>query len=104
MTINRVAKFQSGVGSLPRDCFVTDLSESGVRLYAEGVPVERRGAAADEVVAAEEAVPEEAVAGAPQGRAGTFSVAPRMSSASGLMPLAAASQRRWLRALRPGCT
>ena len=38
-TINRVAKFQSGVGSLPRDCFVTDLSESGVRLYAEGVEI-----------------------------------------------------------------
>lgn len=37
--INRVAKFQSGIGSLPRDCFVTDLSERGARLYAEGVEI-----------------------------------------------------------------
>ena len=37
--INRVAKFQSGVGSLPRDCFVTDVSERGARLYAEGVEI-----------------------------------------------------------------
>ena len=37
--INRIAKFQSGVGSLPRDCFVTDVSERGARLYAEGVEV-----------------------------------------------------------------
>jgi len=33
--INRVAKFQSGIGSLPRDCIVTDLSDSGARLYSE---------------------------------------------------------------------
>ena len=33
--INRVAKFHSGVGSLPRDCMVTDISERGARLYSE---------------------------------------------------------------------
>jgi hypothetical protein len=37
--INRVAKFQSGVGSLPRDCFITDVSERGARLYADGVEI-----------------------------------------------------------------
>lgn len=34
-TINRVAKFHSGIGALPRDCMVTDISERGARLYAE---------------------------------------------------------------------
>jgi hypothetical protein len=34
-TINRVAKFHSGVGALPRDCMVTDISERGARLYSE---------------------------------------------------------------------
>jgi hypothetical protein len=38
-TINRVAKIQSAAGSLPRDCLVTDISESGARLYAEGIVV-----------------------------------------------------------------
>lgn len=33
--INRVAKFQSGIGSLPRDCMITDISERGARLYCE---------------------------------------------------------------------
>lgn len=33
--INRVAKFQNGLGSLPRDCLVTDLSDRGARLYSE---------------------------------------------------------------------
>lgn len=33
--INRVAKFQSGLGSLPRDCMITDISERGARLYSE---------------------------------------------------------------------
>jgi len=40
--INRVAKFQSGIGSLPRDCFVTDVSERGARLYADGVEIPDR--------------------------------------------------------------
>lgn len=34
-SINRVAKFQSGIGSLPRDCIVTDISDRGARLYSE---------------------------------------------------------------------
>lgn len=34
-TINRVAKFHSGIGALPRDCMVTDISEHGARLYSE---------------------------------------------------------------------
>ncbi len=33
--INRVAKFHGGLGSLPRDCVVTDLSENGARLFSE---------------------------------------------------------------------
>ena len=33
--INRVAKFCSTDGSLPRDCLVVDVSESGARLYSE---------------------------------------------------------------------
>jgi hypothetical protein len=33
--INRIAKFHAGVGSLPRDCMVTDISENGARLYCE---------------------------------------------------------------------
>jgi hypothetical protein len=37
-SIDRVAKIQSA-GSLPRDCLVTDISEGGARLYAEGIVV-----------------------------------------------------------------
>jgi hypothetical protein len=33
--INRVAKFHSGIGALPRDCIVTDISDRGARLYSE---------------------------------------------------------------------
>jgi hypothetical protein len=33
--INRIAKFQCGLGSLPRDCMITDISERGARLYSE---------------------------------------------------------------------
>jgi hypothetical protein len=33
--ISRVAKFHNGVGSLPRDCMITDISERGARLYSE---------------------------------------------------------------------
>jgi hypothetical protein len=36
--INRVAKVQSA-GSLARDCLVTDISESGARLYAESIVI-----------------------------------------------------------------
>jgi hypothetical protein len=34
-----LAKLQFGTGSLPRDCWVSDLSDGGVRLHAEGVAV-----------------------------------------------------------------
>ncbi len=32
-----VAKIQFGVGALPRDCTITDISERGVRLIAENL-------------------------------------------------------------------
>ncbi len=35
LVINRMAKFHAGVGSLPRDCMVTDISERGARLYSD---------------------------------------------------------------------
>jgi PilZ domain len=34
-SINRVAKFHSGLGALPRDCTVTDISDCGARLFSE---------------------------------------------------------------------
>jgi hypothetical protein len=34
-----LAKIQFGTGSLPRDCWVSDVSDGGVRLHAEGVEV-----------------------------------------------------------------
>ncbi len=34
-TINRMAQFQSGVGALPRDCMITDISERGARLCSD---------------------------------------------------------------------
>ena len=37
--INRLAKIQSGVGTLPRDCLITDISMGGVRLHVEGYDV-----------------------------------------------------------------
>jgi hypothetical protein len=40
--INRVAKFQTEYGALPRDCLVTDISKLGARLFAEGVQVPDR--------------------------------------------------------------
>jgi hypothetical protein len=33
--INRTAQFCSDDGSLPRDCMVVDISDSGARLYSE---------------------------------------------------------------------
>jgi len=36
--VDRVAKIQS-TGSLPRDCLLTDISDGGARLYAEGIVV-----------------------------------------------------------------
>ena len=34
-TINRIAKFQTDSGSLPRDCMITDISDNGARLFAD---------------------------------------------------------------------
>jgi hypothetical protein len=34
-TLNRFAQFHSEVSSMPRTCLVTDISESGARLYSE---------------------------------------------------------------------
>jgi len=33
--VNRVAQYFTGAGSLPRSCFITDVSETGARLYSE---------------------------------------------------------------------
>jgi len=33
--INRVAQYQCGLGSLPRTCTVTDISDGGARLYSD---------------------------------------------------------------------
>nr|WP_084030952.1 PilZ domain-containing protein [Bradyrhizobium paxllaeri] len=33
------AKVQLGVGSLPRDCTITDISDGGVRIIAENLDV-----------------------------------------------------------------
>ncbi|MEI8150958.1 MAG: PilZ domain-containing protein [Hyphomicrobiales bacterium] len=38
-TINRIAKFQTDNGSLPRDCMITDISQKGARLFAEGIEI-----------------------------------------------------------------
>jgi hypothetical protein len=37
--INRLAKFRSDFGSLPRDCMITDISKLGARLFIDGVDV-----------------------------------------------------------------
>ena len=37
--MNRLAKFRAEAGSLPRDCLVTDISDGGARLHAEGIVV-----------------------------------------------------------------
>ena len=34
--INRIAKFYAESGSLPRDCTITDISETGARLFTSG--------------------------------------------------------------------
>jgi hypothetical protein len=38
-TINRIAKFETDSGALPRECTITDISEQGARLFATGVEV-----------------------------------------------------------------
>lgn len=35
-SINRIAKFYAESGSLPRDCTITDISQSGARLFTSG--------------------------------------------------------------------
>ena len=37
--INRIAKFQADSSALPRDCMITDISQQGARLFADGVDV-----------------------------------------------------------------
>jgi hypothetical protein len=37
--INRIAKFQTDSGTLPRDCMITDISKQGARLFADGVEI-----------------------------------------------------------------
>jgi hypothetical protein len=34
-----LGKILSGAGSLPRDCWISDISDGGVRLHSEGVAV-----------------------------------------------------------------
>ena len=33
--INRIARFSAGLGTLPRECMVTDISAHGARLFSE---------------------------------------------------------------------
>ncbi|RDV02161.1 PilZ domain-containing protein [Undibacter mobilis] len=33
--INRVAQYYTGAGALPRSCVITDISDSGARLYSD---------------------------------------------------------------------
>jgi PilZ domain-containing protein len=37
--LSRIGKIQYGTGTLPRDCLITDVSDGGVRLHAEGLEV-----------------------------------------------------------------
>jgi hypothetical protein len=39
VSMRGLAKIQLGTGSLPRDCWISDVSDGGVRLHAEGVAV-----------------------------------------------------------------
>lgn len=34
--INRIAKFRTDANALPRDCMITDISQSGARLFSDG--------------------------------------------------------------------
>jgi hypothetical protein len=38
-TINRIAKYQADAYALPRDCMISDISDSGARLFAEGIDI-----------------------------------------------------------------
>ena len=37
--INRIAKFQPDAYALPRDCMISDISDRGARLFAEGIDI-----------------------------------------------------------------
>ena len=37
--INRIAKFRTDVGALPRDCMITDISKEGARLFIDAAEV-----------------------------------------------------------------
>ena len=37
--INRIAKVQTDSGALPRDCLITDISQQGARLFADGIDI-----------------------------------------------------------------
>ena len=39
--ISRIAKFQPDPYTLPRDCMISDISDHGARLFAEGVEIPR---------------------------------------------------------------
>ena len=39
LAVRGLAKIQIGTGSLPRDCWVSDISDGGVRLHAESIAV-----------------------------------------------------------------
>jgi len=41
-TINRIAKLQADAYTLPRDCMITDISDNGARLFADGIEVPDR--------------------------------------------------------------
>jgi hypothetical protein len=38
-SIDRFARIQGGVGSLPRECLIVDISDHGIRLHAENIDV-----------------------------------------------------------------
>jgi hypothetical protein len=40
--INRMAEFQTGLGALPRTCMITNISDTGARLFTEIVDVPER--------------------------------------------------------------
>jgi hypothetical protein len=39
LAMRGLAKVRTSSGGLPRDCWVTDISDGGVRLFAEGVEI-----------------------------------------------------------------
>ena len=39
LAMRGLARIQTATGSLPRDCWISDVSDGGVRLHAEGVAI-----------------------------------------------------------------